>query len=170
MNPVMDLRETAVARGRTKRTFNGRIFISCRKMFNKFPSNPEHVRNKWKVPEEGYIFAMMPILHPWEKCGIYAARCAISRICRWILCANELRRLLNGILSHNSQQSASFADLVLVSGHQALDFFIRTGSRVFKGRAMMVKNHLYLMAMEVEVATYDETHFNTFVNSFQLKN
>ena len=33
----------------------------------------------------------------------------------------------------------------------------------------MVKNSLYLMAMECEVQNYDEGSYNLFVNSFELK-
>ena len=80
----------------------------------------------------------------------------------------SLEGFLNGILSHNPGNQLIFADLLLVNGHEALDFFIRTGPVYFKGRAMMVKNHLYLMAMECEVASYDESKYNMFVNSFQL--
>jgi hypothetical protein len=58
--------------------------------------------------------------------------------------------------------------LVLVNGHEALDFFIRTGAIYFKGRALMVKNQLYLMAVECAVQDYDENRYNTFVNSFFL--
>ena len=32
----------------------------------------------------------------------------------------------------------------------------------------MVKNSLYLMAMECEMQNYDEEHFTTFVESFEL--
>ena len=80
----------------------------------------------------------------------------------------SLESFLNGLLSHNPANQLIFADLVLVGGREALDFFIRTGSVFFKGRAMMVKNSLYLMAMECEMQHYDETDFNQFINSFKL--
>jgi hypothetical protein len=80
----------------------------------------------------------------------------------------SLEGFLNGILTHNPNNQLIFADLSLVGGHEALDFFIRTGSVYFKGRALMVKNSLYLMAMECEVQNYDESHYNRFVDSFQL--
>ena len=80
----------------------------------------------------------------------------------------SLESFLNGLLSHNPSNQLIFADLVLVGGREALDFFIRTGSVFFKGRAMMVKNSLYLMAMECEMQHYDENDFNQFINSFKL--
>jgi len=80
----------------------------------------------------------------------------------------SLEAFLNGILTHNPNNQLFFADLVLIEGHEALDFFIRSGGIYFKGRALMIKNQLYLMAMECEVQNYDEVHYNTFVNSFFL--
>lgn len=80
----------------------------------------------------------------------------------------SLEAFLNGILTHNPNNQLLFADLVLVEGNEALDFFIRSGGVYFKGRALMIKNQLYLMAMECEVQNYDEGHYNTFVNSFLL--
>ena len=81
----------------------------------------------------------------------------------------SLEGFLNGILANNAGNQLLFADMLLVDGKPALDFFIRTGGVYFKGRAIKVKNSLYLMAMECEVQNYDETHYNTFVDSFQLK-
>jgi hypothetical protein len=78
----------------------------------------------------------------------------------------SLEGFLNGILANNPGNQLLFADLLLVGGYEALDFFIRTGSVYFKGRAIMVKNKLYLMAMECEVQNYDETKYNYFVSSF----
>lgn len=80
----------------------------------------------------------------------------------------SLEAFLNGILTHNPNNQLLFADLVLIEGHEALDFFIRSGGVYFKGRALMIKNQLYLMAMECEVQNYDEGHYNMFIDSFLL--
>lgn len=80
----------------------------------------------------------------------------------------SLEGFLNGILTHNPGNQLLFADLLLVDGHEALDFFIRTGNIYFKGRAVMVKNSLYLMAMECEIPQYDEVRYKHFVSSFKL--
>ena len=60
--------------------------------------------------------------------------------------------------------------MILVEGHEALDFFIRSGGTYFKGRALMIKNQLYLMAMGCEMQSYDEGYYNQFVESFLLSN
>jgi hypothetical protein len=80
----------------------------------------------------------------------------------------SLEAFLNGILTHGSGAQLLFADLVLVDGHEGMDFFIRTGANYFKGRAVMVKNQLYLMAMECKVSDYDEKFYEKFVDSFLL--
>jgi hypothetical protein len=80
----------------------------------------------------------------------------------------SLEGFLNGILTHNPGNQLLFADLILVDGHEGLDFFIRSGKVYFKGRAVMIKNSLYLMAMECEIPHYDEARYNNFVESFKL--
>jgi hypothetical protein len=81
----------------------------------------------------------------------------------------SLEGFLNGILSYNPANQLIFADLTLVNGHEALDFFIRAGAVYFRGRAMLIKNSLYLMAMECEAPSYDESVYNHFVTSFSLR-
>jgi hypothetical protein len=82
----------------------------------------------------------------------------------------SLEGFLNGILANNPGNQLLFADMILVDGKPALDFFVRTGPVYFKGRAIMVKNQLYLMAMECEVQSYDEGGYNFFVESFKFNN
>ena len=137
----------------------------------KFPVAPEHISEKMSVPEEGYDLKYDAYIASVEKQAVFMLLIAqypdfvdesYARI--------SLEGFLNGILTHNPGNQLIFADLVLVNGYEALDFFIRTGGVYFKGRAMMVKNRLYLMAMECEVKNYDEARFNLFVNSFHLNN
>lgn len=136
----------------------------------KFPDYPEHVTEKLSVPEEGYDLKYDAYISATDKKTVFML--LIAQYPDFVdesYAQMSLEQFLNGILSHNPSNQLIFADLLLVNGHEALDFFIRTGSVYFKGRAMMVKNHLYLMAMECEVQTYDETRFNMFINSFQLQ-
>ncbi len=81
----------------------------------------------------------------------------------------SLETFLNGILHQNAGNQLIFADLVEVQGYKGLDFFIKSSDGVyFKGRAVMAKNQLYLLAMECEVQNYVESNYNYFVNSFQI--
>jgi hypothetical protein len=135
----------------------------------KFPDYPEHVTEKLSMPEEGYDLKYDAYISSSDKKTVYML--LIAQYPDFVdesYAQMSLEQFLNGILSHNPGNQLIFADLLLVNGHEALDFFIRTGSVYFKGRAMMVKNSLYLMAMECEMQTYDEGGFNHFINSFVL--
>jgi hypothetical protein len=135
----------------------------------KFPTTAEHVSEKMKIDEVGTelqydayvsasspdtVFMMLVAQYPEFVDDDFAQM--------------SLEAFLNGILSHGSEAQLLFADLVLVQGYEGLDFFIRTGPNYFKGRAVMVKSQLYLLAMECKVSEYDEKHYDAFVNSFLL--
>lgn len=135
----------------------------------KFPTAPEHISEKMAVPEEGYDLKYDAYICSLEKKSVYMLLIAeYPAFVDQSLAQVSLEGFLNGILSNNPSNQLLFADLLLVEGHEALDFFIRTGGVYFKGRAVMVKNHLYLMAMECEVQNYDEGRYNYFVTSFKL--
>ena len=135
----------------------------------KFPNSPEHVSEKMKIDDEGYDLQYDAYIASMDTKTIFML--LVAQYPDFVdeqFAHMSLEAFLNGILTHNPGNQLLFADLVLVQGHEGLDFFIRTGGVYFKGRAVMVKNQLYLMAMECEVQNYDETHYNTFVNSFIL--
>lgn len=135
-----------------------------------FPNEAEHVSETMKIDEEGTEL----------KYDAYIAAATNAETVFMLLIAEypdfvdeefaqmSLEAFLNGILTHGASTQLLFADLVLVQGHQGMDFFIRNGANYFKGRALMVKNQLYLMAMECKVADYDEAHYDKFVSSFLL--
>jgi hypothetical protein len=134
-----------------------------------FPNNPEHVAERMSVTEEGYELRYDAYISTVDKQSVFMLLVAqYPEFVDESYASSSLESFLNGILSHNPGNQLIFADLVLVNGHEALDFFIRTGSVYFKGRAMMVKNSLYLMAMECEMQSYDESNYNRFVDSFQF--
>jgi hypothetical protein len=135
----------------------------------KFPMTPEHISEKMNVAKEGVDLKYDAYVCSLEKKNIFMLLIAqYPDFVDQSLAQISLEGFLNGILSNNPSNQLLFADLLLVEGHQALDFFIRTGGVYFKGRAVMVKNHLYLMAMECEVQNYDEGRYNYFVSSFKL--
>jgi hypothetical protein len=134
-----------------------------------FPSAPEHISEKMMMPDGNFelkydayisalgqetIFMLLIAQYPDFVDEKYAQM--------------SLEAFLNGVLTHNPGNQLIFADLVLVDGREALDFFIRTGNVYFKGRAMMVHNSLYLMAMECEIQNYSDLPFQHFIGSFQL--
>ncbi len=135
----------------------------------QFPKYPDHLSEKLRLPEEGFDLKYDAYISAIDQKTVFLLLIAqYPDFVDQSYARMSLEGFLNGILTHNPNNQLIFADLSLVGGHEALDFFIRTGSIYFKGRALMVKNSLYLMAMECEVQNYDEVHYKKFVESFQL--
>ncbi len=80
----------------------------------------------------------------------------------------NLEYFLNTLIAQNSKNRLLGADLIEVQGYPGMDFFIRTDQVYFKGRAIQANNSLYLLAMECEIPNYQESHYNFFVESFEL--
>lgn len=141
----------------------------CGRCKMKFPNNPNHLSEKMRLAQEGYDLKYDAYISAADQQTIYLLLIAqYPDFVDQSYAKMSLESFLNGILTHNPNNQLIFADLSLVDGHEALDFFIRTGGVYFKGRALMVKNSLYLMAMECEVQNYDESSYNAFVSSFKL--
>ncbi len=135
----------------------------------KFPKSPDHLSEKMRLPEEGFDLKYDAYISALDQKTIFMLLIAeYPDFVDESYAKMSLEGFLNGVLTHNPNNQLIFADLSLVGGHEALDFFIRTGGHYFKGRAIMVQNSLYLMAMECEVQNYDEAHYKIFVDSFQL--
>lgn len=135
----------------------------------RFPKSPDHLSEKMRLPEEGFDLKYDAYVSAVDQKTVFLL--LIAQYPDFVdesYARMSLEGFLNGMLTHNPNNQLLFADLSLVDGHEALDFFIRTGGVYFKGRALMVKNSLYLMAMECEVQNYDEASFNAFVGSFVL--
>lgn len=136
----------------------------------KLPSAPEHISEKIKMPDSQYELKYDAYISDHNKSSVYML--LIAQYPDYVdqsYAQASLEGFLNGILSYNPANQLIFADLTLVNGNEALDFFIRAGAVYFRGRAMLIKNSLYLMAMECEAPSYDETLYNNFVSSFNLK-
>jgi len=134
-----------------------------------FPSAPEHVSQRLTTPEIGYDLKYDAYISSLDKKTVFMLLVAqYPDYVDQTYAQMSLEAFLNGILTYNPENQLIFADLLLVNGNEALDFFIRAGGVYFKGRAIMVKNSLYLMAMECDVKLYDEQNYNKFVESFKL--
>ena len=134
-----------------------------------FPVEPEHISEKMAMPNEGFELKYDAYISAADQQTVFML--LIAQYPEFVdesYAQMSLEGFLNGILTHNPSNQLLFADLLLVDGHEALDFFIRTGNVYFKGRAVMVKNSMYLMAMECEIPKYDEVRYKHFVNSFKI--
>lgn len=135
----------------------------------KFPDLPQHVTESLNVSEDGYNLRYDAYISAVDKQTVFMLLVAqYPDFVDETYARMSLEGFLNGVLNHNPGNQLIFADLLLVDGHEALDFLIRTGSVYFKGRALMVKNSLYLMAMECEMQKYNDSQYVSFVNSFKL--
>lgn len=135
----------------------------------RFPDAPEHVSESLRMPEGGHELKYDAYISSMDQQTVFML--LIAQYPDFVdssYAQMSLESFLNGILTHNNQNQLIFADLILVNGNPGMDFFIRTGGVYFKGRAIMVKNSLYLMAMECEIKNYDEVYFKNFVESFHL--
>jgi hypothetical protein len=134
-----------------------------------FPVEPEHVSETMVMPHEGFELKYDAYISAADQQTVFML--LIAQYPSFVdesFAQMSLEGFLNGVMTHNPNNQLLFADLLLVDGHEALDFFIRTGNVYFKGRAVMVKNSMYLMAMECEIPKYDEVRYKHFVNSFKI--
>ncbi len=133
------------------------------------PAHPEHVKQVMPVPKEGYDLRYDVYVSAFEKKAVY-----MMLVAQYPPFMNEsyveesLESFLNGLVMQNQDNKLIFADLTVVQGHKALDFFIDSKGVYFKGRAIMANNNLYLLAMECEHKNYLQEHFNHFINSFEI--
>jgi len=134
-----------------------------------FPQTPEHVRQTMSMPEDDYDMHYDVYVCPKGNEAVYMVLVAeYPEFVNEEYAEMSLESFLNGILTQHPNNQLIFADMVDFQGHKALDFFIKTKGVYFKGRAIMSKNHLYLLAMECEQNNYKESDFNFFIGSFAL--
>ena len=134
-----------------------------------FPNQPEHVKQIMPFPEEGYELRYDVYVSAFERKAVYMV--LVAEYPPYIdesYAELSLETFLNGLVTQNHGNKLLFADLVEVQGFKALDFFIQSKGVYFKGRAIMAKNTLYLLAMECEVHNYLEEHYNHFIQSFEF--
>lgn len=133
------------------------------------PSDPEHISEKMAMPDEGFELKYDAYISAADQDSVFMLLVAqYPEFVDEAYAQMSLEGFLNGILTHNPGNQLLAADLILVGGNEALDFHIRAGNVYFKGRAVMVKNSLYLMAMECEIPHYNEARYNNFVDSFKI--
>ena len=135
-----------------------------------FPENPEHMQQTLASPGDDFDMRYDVYVAANRDREVYMV--LVAQYPEFVddsYAELSLETFLNGILQQNPGNQLIFADLVQVQGYKALDFFIKSSDDVyFKGRAVMAKNQLYVLAMECEVHNYTESNYNYFVNSFEI--
>jgi hypothetical protein len=134
----------------------------------RFPSPPDHLSEQMHLPEEGFDLKYDAYISAGGPQTVFMLLIAqYPDFVNESYAKTSLEGFLNGFLNHNPGNQLLCADLSLVDGHEALDFFIRAKGIYFKGRALMIKNSLYLMAMECDILCYDDAQYNAFITSFR---
>jgi hypothetical protein len=134
-----------------------------------FPEAPEHMHQTMSLDSDQSDLKYDVYVAAQEKEAVYMVLIAqYPDFVEDTYAELSLESFLNGILKQNPQNQLIFADLVDVQGYKGLDFFIRSNGVYFKGRTVMAKNNLYLLAMECEMNKYKEHHFDYFINSFEI--
>lgn len=134
-----------------------------------FPSQPQVIQRALKVSEQGHMLTYDIYLAPLTRDALCLLLVATypTQMTQGNAVAG-LEGLLNGILGHNPESKMSFANVVQIKGHQAVDFLIQSPTSYFRGQALMVGNKLFLMALEGRADQLDEKSFSKFAGSFSL--
>ena len=134
-----------------------------------FPSPPQMVQQSLKLADSGQRLNYDVYLAPFEDRGVFLLLVATYPLP--LASGHEvagLEGLLNGIVGHSAENQLVFAEMVDFGGHPAVNFLVQSGKSYFRGRALMVGNKLFLIAMEGRKGTLEEKIFSRFVKSFQL--
>ncbi|MEX0961344.1 MAG: hypothetical protein WDZ28_00615 [Simkaniaceae bacterium] len=134
-----------------------------------FPETPEHIKQNMSMPAEEVDLNYDVYVAADGKDAVYMVLIAeYPDFVDEAYAELSLESFLNGIVSQHPSNQLVFADLVEVQGFKGLDFFVKTKGVFFKGRAIMAKNHLYLLAMECEQSNYKDGYFSHFISSFEM--
>jgi len=132
----------------------------------KFPKYPDHLSEKLRLPEIGFDLKYDAYISAIDQKTTFLLLIAqYPDFVDQTYANKNLEGFVEGLLKHNPGLTH---ELSLVNGHTVLDLFICKEGMYFKGRALMVKNSFYLMAMECEAQYYDEASYKTFIDSFEL--
>ena len=133
------------------------------------PHPPEHVKQIIPLNAEGYDLRYDVYVSAFEKKAVYMLLVAqYPPFVNQEMAENSLNSFLNGLLNQSENNRLISADLIDFHGNKALDFFIESKGKYFKGRAIMANHNLYLLAMECDMNNYLDKHYQHFIGSFSL--
>ena len=134
-----------------------------------FPSYPQHVSETLKlqggkvsikydayIAEQGVEALYMVLIAQYPKTHVRPDPEA------------GLKAFLNGILSHGEGSQLVEVEWQEFQGFSAVDFLVDNAGILLRGRAVMVDNSLYLIAMESHQSRFRAENFKYFVETFSL--
>lgn len=134
-----------------------------------FPSYPQHVSETLKmqngrvsikydayIAEQGVDALYMVLIAQYPKTQVRPDPEA------------GLKAFLNGLLSHGESSRLVQVDWQEFQGFSSVDFLINTAGILLQGRAVMVDNSLYLVAMESHETRFCTENFQYFIETFAI--
>jgi hypothetical protein len=134
-----------------------------------FPTAPKLIQQSFTVSKQGDKLTYDVYLAPLNEKSLCLLLVAVYPYA--LKAGHELagvEGLLNGIMGQSPDNKLLFANIINQNGHPTVDFLVQSPTSYFRGRAFMVGNKLYLMAIEGVSGALDEAAFVRFTQSFAL--
>lgn len=134
-----------------------------------FPSAPQLVQQSIKLSEQGHRLNYDIYIAPFQNNGVFLL--LIATYPMPLTSGHEmtgLEGLIKGIVGHHEDNRLVYAKEISFMNLPAVDFLVQSGNSYFRGQAFMIKNKLFLIAMEGRAGTMDESVFQYFSKTFEL--
>jgi hypothetical protein len=134
-----------------------------------FPSSPQHVSEVVKLKDSNISIKYDAYIAQSGADSLYMV--LIAQYPKSVVAKDPeegLKAFLHGILSQSEDSELVSLEKVTIQGYTGLDFLINNQGVYLRGRAMMVDNVLYLIAMEGHQSQFSSTDYKKFMGSFQL--
>jgi len=137
-----------------------------------FPSKPQHMTQKIPIKE----------INDYMNYDVYMSFLDENNsICMMVIASfptkiekdkekQSLEGFLNGIINHKNEKKLIYAKFSDFKNLNAIDFLLENQNRYFKGKAIILENKLYLIAMEFDNHLDLDKTFQKYIESFNFKN
>lgn len=145
------------------------IFVRSGECRIAFPSLPQMIEQKLKLDHEGAYLTYDVYLAPYRDQSVCLL--LVAQYPNEVPAGSEvagLEGLLRGILHQHPENRVVFADMGKHQGYPAMNFMVQSGKNFFRGRAIMIGNQLYLIAMEGAKQHFQEAMFQKFLKTFRI--
>lgn len=135
-----------------------------------FPSKPNHIKQIIPLKEINSSInynAFLSILEDDSVCMLVVADFPMP-----IIQSKQnqiLENFLNGIINYRNEKKLKTTNFSKFNNLNALDFVLEKENRNFKGKAIINKNKLYLLAMEHDNFLNLDSTFETFLKSLKIQ-
>ena len=136
----------------------------------QFPTKPQHMEKVVPIYE----------LNSYMKYDVYLSALEEKEIVYMMVIAHyptkieeskqlsSLEGFINGILNHKEEKKLIYASFSEYDNKNSLDFLVENQNRLFKGKAIIFQDRLYLIAMEYNQDEVVDKDFEKYLNSFNF--